>query len=78
MLSDSSSESIFCLNMGWFWIIICIEKLDLCYPGCYLSKIKKPIAMYKTLTISFLILWELTGSNRRPSACKADALNQLS
>ena len=22
--------------------------------------------------------WELTGSNRRPSACKADALNQLS
>ena len=23
-------------------------------------------------------LWELTGSNRRPSACKADALNQLS
>ena len=24
------------------------------------------------------IVWELTGSNRRPSACKADALNQLS
>lgn len=24
------------------------------------------------------IEWELTGSNRRPSACKADALNQLS
>jgi len=23
-------------------------------------------------------MWELTGSNRRPSACKADALNQLS
>ena len=34
--------------------------------------------MYKTLIISFLSLWELTGSNRRPSACKADALNQLS
>ena len=27
---------------------------------------------YKTLT------WALTDSNRRPSACKADALNQLS
>ena len=26
----------------------------------------------------FVIEWELTGSNRRPSACKADALNQLS
>ena len=25
-----------------------------------------------------IIRWELTGSNRRPSACKADALNQLS
>ena len=25
-----------------------------------------------------LILWELTDSNRRPSACKAGALNQLS
>ncbi len=26
----------------------------------------------------FVFLWELTDSNRRPSACKADALNQLS
>ncbi len=25
-----------------------------------------------------VILWEHTGSNRGPSACKADALNQLS
>ncbi len=25
-----------------------------------------------------LCLWALTDSNRRPSACKADALNQLS
>ena len=25
-----------------------------------------------------LIVWALTDSNRRPSACKADALNQLS
>lgn len=24
------------------------------------------------------VLWELTDSNHRPSACKADALNQLS
>ena len=24
-----------------------------------------------------LYLWALTDSNRRPSACKADALNQL-
>ena len=26
----------------------------------------------------FLFLWAITDSNRRPSACKADALNQLS
>ena len=26
----------------------------------------------------FNLLWALTDSNRRPSACKADALNQLS
>ena len=38
----------------------------------------------KTKKMSFdifllrLFLWELTDSNRRPSACKADALNQLS
>ena len=25
-----------------------------------------------------IVLWALTDSNRRPSACKADALNQLS
>ena len=28
--------------------------------------------------MSFFFLWALTDSNRRPSACKADALNQLS
>jgi hypothetical protein len=31
-----------------------------------------------TLCNPLIIRWELTGSNRRPSACKADALNQLS
>ena len=31
-----------------------------------------------TQKLSGLWLWELTDSNRRPSACKADALNQLS
>ena len=25
-----------------------------------------------------VLMWALTDSNRRPSACKADALNQLS
>ena len=28
--------------------------------------------------IRFVLEWALTDSNRRPSACKADALNQLS
>ena len=32
----------------------------------------------KSLIFSFLVVWALTDSNRRPSACKADALNQLS
>ena len=36
---------------------------------------KKGSSFAETLTASE---WELTGSNRRPSACKADALNQLS
>ena len=27
---------------------------------------------------SFILKWALTDLNRRPSACKADALNQLS
>ena len=31
-----------------------------------------------TLVVESLALWALTDSNRRPSACKADALNQLS
>ena len=31
-----------------------------------------------TLVVESLVLWALTDSNRRPSACKADALNQLS
>ena len=36
---------------------------------------KKKGSISETLSC---IEWELTGSNRRPSACKADALNQLS
>ena len=36
---------------------------------------------YRLLSIIYQFvfgLWALTDSNRRPSACKADALNQLS
>ncbi len=40
-----------------------------------LLKIKRVSAVAETLEIT---LWEHTGSNRGPSACKADALNQLS
>ena len=32
----------------------------------------------KKESLAELFLWALTDSNRRPSACKADALNQLS
>ena len=32
----------------------------------------------RLLVVESLVLWALTDSNRRPSACKADALNQLS
>ena len=35
--------------------------------------IKKGLSKTETLFV-----WEHTGSNRGPSACKADALNQLS
>ena len=46
-------------------------------PGCSesaeLNSIKKGFIFMKPF-----VMWELTGSNRRPSACKADALNQLS
>ena len=37
-------------------------------------KTKKPVVM---MTAGFL-MWALRDSNPRPSACKADALNQLS
>ena len=32
----------------------------------------------RNISFQFLFSWALTDSNRRPSACKADALNQLS
>ena len=38
-------------------------------------KQKKRLDIIQSLAI---FLWELKDSNRRPSACKADALNQLS
>ena len=39
-----------------------------------LQKLKQP----QDLDILWLLLWALRDSNPRPSACKADALNQLS
>ena len=39
-------------------------------------QIKKELQLLP-LQLSYY-LWELMGSNHRPSACKADALNQLS
>jgi hypothetical protein len=41
----------------------------------------KPMAIEKVNKnpdVSVRVSWELRGSNPRPSACKADALNQLS
>ena len=43
--------------------------------ACVVPKTKK---MSFDIFLLRLFLWELTDSNRRPSACKADALNQLS
>jgi hypothetical protein len=40
-----------------------------------LLKIKRVSVVAETLVFT---VWEHTGSNRGPSACKADALNQLS
>ncbi len=42
---------------------------------CANAENKKGFQFLETLVCT---KWELTGSNRRPSACKADALNQLS
>ena len=55
----------------------------LLHKGAYVSKLTGPFVQQKPLFrvacfATLLLLWELTDSNRRPSACKADALNQLS
>ena len=42
------------------------------------ERIRQRAQKKRPLKKAVLILWELTDSNRRPSACKADALNQLS
>ena len=44
---------------------------------CVKAYKNKKMSITRHLIASF-VLWELTDSNRRPSACKADALNQLS
>jgi hypothetical protein len=41
-------------------------------------QIKKPLKRLIIKQLRGIIKWEHTGSNRGPSACKADALNQLS
>ena len=39
---------------------------------------RETAANKKSSPMDCFLEWELTDSNRRPSACKADALNQLS
>ena len=41
----------------------------------FINKTKKSC---KSFEMQDYLSWALTDSNRRPSACKADALNQLS
>ena len=48
-----------------------------CKQVCAKAYKNKKMSIARHLIASF-VLWELTDSNRRPSACKADALNQLS
>ena len=49
------------------------------YPGYKYRWEESPTSKKKHPNFGcFFYLWELTDSNRRPSACKADALNQLS
>jgi hypothetical protein len=53
------------------------KKLTLLYTTLYLTfvKLKKG---YKQLSFVTLLVWRHLDSNQGPSACKADALNQLS
>ena len=55
----------------------CKQKCNTCH--WLLNKVRKEKwVTTKTTPNLGLFLWEHTGSNRGPSACKADALNQLS
>ena len=52
-----------------------------CFFHLVVKRQKLGVLKQKRLTIScksLIFKWALTDSNRRPSACKADALNQLS
>ena len=57
------------------------EKLYNCVFGLtrYSTVVKSEKEKRETCSFAdFSFVWALTDSNRRPSACKADALNQLS
>ena len=54
--------------------ILCNKHLILSPQNATLAIIENILQPLK----SYRMLWALTDSNRRPSACKADALNQLS
>ena len=48
------------------------------YKGFIITALHQQVHKQKSLRIVEGHLWELRVSNPRPSACKADALNQLS
>ena len=62
--------------MGYFRSCVCAEKQNRLENIRIRRYLKKGEIKKANRLIGFL--WGLTGSNRRPSACKADALNQLS
>ncbi len=55
-----------------------IAKICLCLRTCSRYAPKKQKVPKSRHLLACLFLWELRDSNPRPSACKADALNQLS
>ena len=54
---------------------LCFFVYDLGKLACSEVHIQKNTSLLRDVSD---VVWELTDSNRRPSACKADALNQLS
>ena len=78
VISESGGSGMWFMNFRGGLLVENSKKSTCCVYLIICFRKEGKLIKRKSLAKARLSLWALTDSNRRPSACKADALNPLS